>query len=311
MSKILAVFGATGQQGSSIINYVLNDSELSRSYKIRAVTRDVGSEKVKELKKQVEVVQGDLRDRASIEKALTGAHTIFAMTPPYFEADAFDFEYNGIKTIADVAVEKNAQYIIFSTLPSPAELSGGKYTNIVQWEVKAKSEQYICSLPIKSAFYAPAFFMQNLHAHPFLGPQKASDGTWVLTRHISPKAQIPMIDPLEDSGKFVGAILADPDKYEGKTFFAAAETHSWEDMAAIISKASGKTVVAKQVSVEEWKKSLPPPAAEILTEMFSYYGDPGYYGLDSEKLVAWAAENARGNLTSFEKFLQAHPFQLE
>lgn len=89
MSKVLAVFGATGQQGGSVVDYVLNDPELSRRYKIRAITRDLNSEKAKQLKKQVEVVQGDVLDRASLETALTGAHTIFAMTTPSFSPDGY------------------------------------------------------------------------------------------------------------------------------------------------------------------------------------------------------------------------------
>ncbi|RYP82899.1 hypothetical protein DL769_001508 [Monosporascus sp. CRB-8-3] len=57
MAKILAVFGATGQQGGSVINYVLNVLDLSREYKIRAITRDVGSERARQLKEKVEVVK--------------------------------------------------------------------------------------------------------------------------------------------------------------------------------------------------------------------------------------------------------------
>lgn len=38
MSNVLAVFGATGQQGGSVINYALNDPKLSQEYKIRAIT---------------------------------------------------------------------------------------------------------------------------------------------------------------------------------------------------------------------------------------------------------------------------------
>ncbi|KAI9874641.1 MAG: hypothetical protein M1823_007641, partial [Watsoniomyces obsoletus] len=59
MSKILAVFGSTGQQGSSVVNYVLDDPELSQKFKIRAITRDVTTEKAKQLMEKVEVVQGD------------------------------------------------------------------------------------------------------------------------------------------------------------------------------------------------------------------------------------------------------------
>lgn len=41
MSKILTVFGATGNQGGSVIEHVLADSTLSKSFKIRGITRDV------------------------------------------------------------------------------------------------------------------------------------------------------------------------------------------------------------------------------------------------------------------------------
>lgn len=309
MSQILAVFGATGQQGSSVINYVLNDPELSQKYKLRAITRDVDSEKAKQLKEKVEVVQGDVLNRASLETALTGAHTIFAMTTPSFGPDAVEYEYNNGKLIADVAVEKGAEYIIFSTLPSVTEISSGKYTKVTAFDAKAKIEQYIRGLPIKSAFYCPGSFMENFQSQTFLAPREAPDGTWVLSRNTSSKAQLPLIDAVGDGGKFVGAILAEPDKYESKTFCAATALYSLEEIVAILSKATGKTIVFKQIPNEDFKASL-PIAADIFAEAFSYGEEFGYFGPDSEKLVAWAAENARGRLSTFEEFLGAHPLQL-
>ena len=40
MSKIITVFGATGNQGGSVIKHVLADPTLSKEFKIRAITRD-------------------------------------------------------------------------------------------------------------------------------------------------------------------------------------------------------------------------------------------------------------------------------
>ena len=309
MSKILAVFGATGQQGGSIINYVLSDPELSTKYKIRAITRDVNSEKAKQLTEKIEVVQGDVLNRTSLETALTGAHTVFAMTTPSFGPDDLEVEYNSAKAISDVAVEKGAEYIIFSTLPSVKEISGGKYTKVTPFDAKAKAEEYIRGLHIKSAFYSPGSFMENFQSQTFLAPQQAPDGTWVMARHTSPKSQMPLIDAVGDTGKFVGAILAEPDKYEGKTFCAATALYSLEEVAAIMSKATGKTVVYKQIPLEDLKKSL-SFAVDIFVEGFSYGEEFGYFGPDSKKLVAWAAENARGRLSTFEEYLEAHPLQL-
>jgi uncharacterized protein YbjT (DUF2867 family) len=57
MSKILTVFGATGNQGGSVIKNILAIPELSKTYKIRGVTRDVSKPAAVALKeKGVEMV---------------------------------------------------------------------------------------------------------------------------------------------------------------------------------------------------------------------------------------------------------------
>ena len=57
MSKILTVFGATGNQGGSVIRTVLAHPQLSKTYAIRAVTRDPSKPAGAKLKEQgVEVV---------------------------------------------------------------------------------------------------------------------------------------------------------------------------------------------------------------------------------------------------------------
>lgn len=313
MSKVLAVFGATGQQGSFVVNYVLSDLELSQKYKIRAIARDVDSEKAKRLKEKVEVVYGNALDRASLEIALTGVHTVFAMTPPGFGPEGSETEINSAKAMADVAVGKNVDYFIWSTLPPVSEISGGKYTKVAPFDAKAKAEQYIRGLPIKSAFVSLGSFMQNFQPPAFVVPRKTPDGTFVMSLQASPKAQFPLIDVVGDTGKFVGAILAEPDKYEGKTFCCATRLYTLKEICSIMTKTTGKTVVYKKIPLEEFKENisfLGDTVVEIRAQGFSYYDEFGYFGPDSEKLVAWAAENARGRLSTFEDYLEAHPLQL-
>lgn len=253
-------------------------------------------------------------DRTTLESALTGAHTIFAMTTPSYGPDPLEIEYNSGKVIADVAVEKGAEYVIFSNLPSVREISSEKYTKVTPFDAKAKVERYIRKLPIKSAFYSAGFFMENFQSYPFQAPRRALDGTatWFLARHNSPETQVPYIDAVGDTGKFVGAILAEPDRYRGKTFCAAKALYSWEEIVAIISKTTGKTVVYKQISLEEFKKSLPfeSDIADIFVEAFSAGEEFGYFGPDFKELVAWAAENARGRLSTLEEYFRSHPLQL-
>ena len=313
MSNVFAIFGASGQQGGSVINHVLSDQELSGKYKIRAITRDTNSVKANNLKAKVEVVQGDISDRTSIERALTGVHTVFAMTTPSLSPNALEDEYNSGKTIADVSVEKGVKYIIFSTLPAVSEISGGKYTKVTPFDAKAKIEQYIRGLHIKSAFFSAGFFMENLESQPFLAPRQAPDGTWILARHISGKTRLPYIDAVGDIGKFVGAILAEPEKYEGKTLCAAKAQYSLEEIATIMSKATGQSVVYKQVTLDEFKESLPFEGAfaDLFVEAFSCLEEFGYFGPESVKLIAQGAESVRGQLTTFEEFLKKHPLHLK
>lgn len=58
MSRLLTVFGATGLQGGSVINYVLQHPELSKTYHLRGITRDVSKPAAVALReKGVEVVK--------------------------------------------------------------------------------------------------------------------------------------------------------------------------------------------------------------------------------------------------------------
>ncbi|KAL7954071.1 hypothetical protein V8C34DRAFT_295394 [Trichoderma compactum] len=57
MSKIITVFGATGNQGGSVVEAILADPALSQEFKIRGVTRDVNKPGAKKLAaKGVELV---------------------------------------------------------------------------------------------------------------------------------------------------------------------------------------------------------------------------------------------------------------
>jgi hypothetical protein len=74
----------------------------------------------------------------------------------------------------------------------------------------------------------------------------------------------------------VGAILAEPDKYEGKIFCAATALYTVEEMTEIISKVSGKTVVHQQVLEEQFRRFLPQNGfADLLVEMM-YQQDFGF-----------------------------------
>ena len=73
MSKIIAVHGATGTQGGSVVKLLLNSD-----WKVRAITRNTSSDAAKELAAQgAEVVSANFDDEASLVKAYGGVEAVF------------------------------------------------------------------------------------------------------------------------------------------------------------------------------------------------------------------------------------------
>jgi len=52
MTKLVTVFGATGNQGGSVVRAILSHPQLSKTFKVRAITRDVNKPDAVKLKEQ-------------------------------------------------------------------------------------------------------------------------------------------------------------------------------------------------------------------------------------------------------------------
>ena len=309
MSKLLVVFGATGNQGGSVVDYVSKDPELSKEYRLRAVTRDPSSASSQALEKTgAEVVKGDLEDEKSIKAALEGAHAVFLVTTSIYDDKLEEREIRVGHSVADLAVAAGVELFIYSSLTHARDQSNGNIKNLGSFDAKAEVERYIRTLPMKCAFFAPGSFMQNFNVG--MGPQPLGDGTFAIFNFIKPETQFPVIDIAADTGKWVGAVLADPNTYH-KTFFAAATTlHTWIETAEIMSKVSGKTIVYKQLPKDTYLSNFPPGMRPYFGDMFEWMQDYGYYGPGTQEQVEWAASKARGKLTTLEEYLEKSPMKL-
>lgn len=71
MAKLITVFGATGNQGGSVIRAILADPKLKGEFNIRGVTRDLSKPAAEELKKMgVELVNVCIPHKLSILERL-------------------------------------------------------------------------------------------------------------------------------------------------------------------------------------------------------------------------------------------------
>src|SRR5437899_13106579 len=73
--RTILVTGGTGRQGGAVIRHL-----LPNGWKLRALTRNSGHAAAQELaRKGIEVVQGDLEDPASLERAARGVYGVYSV----------------------------------------------------------------------------------------------------------------------------------------------------------------------------------------------------------------------------------------
>lgn len=78
-----------------------------------------------------------------------------------------------------------------------------------------------------------------------------------------------------------------------------------------MTKNSGKTVVYKQIPLNTFKGFLALNRSAYHFEVYKWIQDYGYFGPKTNEQVEWAANNARGKLTTFEEFLKKNPIHLD
>src|SRR2546427_8355673 len=113
--KLIAVIGATGQQGGGVVRAL----QARGQFRARALTRN--PHKHRELAE--EVVEADLDQPETLKAAFEGAHGVFLVTNFWEKgSDEFKQATAAVRAAKDVGV----QHFIWSTLPDVEAISGGK-----------------------------------------------------------------------------------------------------------------------------------------------------------------------------------------
>src|SRR4051812_22882787 len=130
---LLIIFGATGQQGGSVADFVLSDPALSARYRIRGVTRDPTQPAALALRARgAEVVQADFDDAESLRRALDGggadSTTVFITTTTVYAGERTkEIEVRHGKAAADAAVAAGAGFLVYSSEVHPEVVTGGEH----------------------------------------------------------------------------------------------------------------------------------------------------------------------------------------
>jgi uncharacterized protein YbjT (DUF2867 family) len=289
--KLIAVIGATGQQGGAVVRAL----QAGNQFKVRALTRNPA--KHRELLD--EVIQADLNRPETLAAAFEGAHGIFLVTD--FWEEGTD-EAKQASAAVRAAKDAGVKHLVWSTLPDVEAISGGKF-HVPHFTGKAKIDRIVkdAGFPNHTFVIAPMYY-QNLVG--VLAPQKLTEESvgWALP--LDPTVRSIHMGDITELGDIVAGAFAHPDQAgHGEYLPLVGDFMSFSEIVDTLNR-QGHNFSFKQVPKEVFAGFF-PGAAEV-AEMFSYFQAHTYLGSDSRDQIALANKIAGRQATKFSAWAQVN-----
>ncbi len=278
--RVLAV-GAAGKFAGLVLPEL-----VKRGASVRGLIRD--PKQSEEVRKHgaSEVAVGDLRDRASLDKALAGIDSVFYIAPAFLPAEA---EVG--RNMVDAAKHAGVSRFIFSSVIYPV------ISALVNHRDKAPVEEAIIESGMEYAFLEPAMFFQNFMAS---WPEVLKSGVYAepwsgLTRF----SRVDYRDVAE-----VAAIALTENRLNYGTYQLCAEgNHNRDEVAELMSETSGRPIKAGSIDADSAAGGQPPP----IKRMFEWYDQHGLLG-NALTLRAILRREPRTLRAYFQELTTANPF---
>jgi len=282
--KLIAVVGATGQQGGAVVRAL----RAGNQFKVRALTRNPA--KHRELAD--EVVEADLNRPETLKSAFAGAHGVFLVT---------NFQEHGAEELKQAtaavraAKEAGVKHLVWSTLPDVEAISKGKF-HVPHFTGKAKVDRIVKEAGFANhTFVVAPFYYQNLIG--VLGPQKQSNGSAGWTLPLDPAVRSVHMGDVTELGGLVAGAFAHPDQAgHGEYLPLVGDFLSFNEIIDTLNR-QGQNFSFHQVPKDVFAGFF-PGAAEI-AEMFGYFQAHTYLGSDSRDQIALANKLAGRQATKF------------
>lgn len=305
--KVIAVLGATGAQGGGLVRAILADK--SSNFTVRALTRNVNSDKAKSLAELgAEVVAVDIDNYDSIKNAFAGAYGVYAVTF-FWEHFSPEKETAQVAAIAKAAKETNVQHVVWSTLEDtrkwvPLEDNRmptlmGKY-KVPHLDCKGEADKFFTEQGVPTTNLLTSFYWENF-IYFGMAPKKGGDGKFALSLPVGDKKLAGIA--ADDIGKSAYEIFKNRNEYIGKTVGISGEQLTGKQMADMFTKSLGQEVTYNDVPFDVYR-GLGFPGAEDLGNMFQFFHDfendfCGVRNVEKSKSINPSMQN-------FESWLEAN-----
>lgn len=288
--KLIAVFGATGQQGGGVVRALQADGRFTA----RALTRH--PDKHPGLGDQV--VEADLDRPETLKAAFAGAYGVFLVTN-FWEPGTDELKQASAAVRA--AREAGVKHFIWSTLPDTKAISGGAM-DVPHFTGKARIDRIVAEAGFDHhSFVIAPFFYQNLHGA--LTPQKQQDGSLGWALPIDPDVRRIHMGDISELGNVVAGAFARPEEADGKYLPLVGDTMSFGEIVETLN-GQGHHFSFTQVPKEVFATFF--PGAAELGEMFGYIQAHSYMGSEMADEIALANRIAGKPPTRLAAWTQAN-----
>ena len=255
-NKVIAVTGATGQQGGAVARKL-----LEAGWKVRALTRDLDKPAAQELQALgAEIVPGDMDDRAQLDAAFQGAHGVFSVQNFWLPGVGFEGEIRQGKNVEEAAKAAGVQHLVYSSVGAAHRGMGQKH-----FESKWMIEQHLHSLDIPFTILRPAAFYENFNWERAYILNGTFNGLG-----LRPEKERQLIG-VEDIAVFAALAFANPSEYAGKTMELAGDALTESQLADTFMKVIGRPVrLSMPVEGQSWGDP------EEMTAMFNFFNGEAY-----------------------------------
>jgi hypothetical protein len=262
--KIIAVVGATGTQGGSVARTFLS----LPGWHVRCLARNPASEAAQALAALgAEVVQADLGDVSSLTRAFENVNSIFLNTDfwtIYMPAVAsgksdeesarlaFDCEFSHGKNAAIAAASvPTLEHLVYSSLGPMERASNGKYKTY-HWKGKSSVVDYIEKEQPQLAKKLSVIYLGAYNTNAFVFPKPDSQtGQYEFVLPLPKEARFPIVDPKEDTGPFVRALIEDETPGTKLLAYSEGSYLDFGSLMEIWSSVTRKQITFTQTTLEE------------------------------------------------------------
>ncbi|WP_411084420.1 NmrA/HSCARG family protein [Streptomyces sp. cmx-18-6] len=246
----VAVTGATGSQGRATARAL-----LAAGHRVRALTRRPDAPAADALRGLgADVRHADFDDRASLDAALSGADSLFAVTTPFGTSTATETRQG--KTLVDAAEAARLGHIV---LTSAAHAD--RDTAVPHYESKHLVEQHLRTTDVPWTVIAPAAFMDNYGSGWTLDGLRDNTFAWPM-----PADRPLTLIPAADIGAFAALVLQRRDEFAGRRIDIASDERTPGQIAEILAAAAGRPIVHQEVPLAHVRSRSADLAA-----MFAYF----------------------------------------